>query len=104
MTDQGETVDVAYLDFSKAFTLVCHRLLIKEMDAMGIPPQINRRGEEFLKNRIFSVNLGDHHSREGTVKIGVPQGSVLGPKSQFMYTTKSKMGSQLLLASTSSHV
>ncbi len=42
MTDQGEPVDVAYLDFSKAFDSVCHRLLIKKMEAMGIHPKINR--------------------------------------------------------------
>ncbi len=42
MTDQGEPVDVVYLDFSKTFDSVCHRLLIKKMEAMGIHPKINR--------------------------------------------------------------
>ncbi len=28
MTDQGEPVDVVYLDFSKAFDSPCHRLLV----------------------------------------------------------------------------
>ncbi len=42
MTDQGEPVDLVYLDFSKAFDSVCHRLLIKKMKAMGIHPKINR--------------------------------------------------------------
>ncbi len=36
MTDQGEPVDVVYLDFSKAFDSVCHRLLVKKMVAKGI--------------------------------------------------------------------
>ncbi len=74
MTDQGEPVDVECLDFS-----VCHRPLIKMMEAMGIHPKINRWVDEFLKNITFRVNLGDHHLSEGTVKSGVPQGSVLGP-------------------------
>ncbi len=30
MTDQGEPVDVVYLDFSKAFDSVCHRLACQE--------------------------------------------------------------------------
>ncbi len=79
MTDPGEPVDVAYLDFSKAVDSVCHRLLIKKMEVMGIHPKINRWVEGFLNNRTFRVKLGHHHSSEGAVKKGVPQGSVLGP-------------------------
>ncbi len=78
MPDQGEPVDVVYLDFSKAFDYLCHRLLIKKMEAMGVHPKVNRWVEEFLNNRTFRVKLGDHHSSEGAVKRGVPQGSVLG--------------------------
>ncbi len=79
MTDQGEPVDVVYLDFSKAFDSVCHRLLIKKMEAMGIHPKINRWVEKFRNYRTFRVKLGDHNSSAGTVKSWVPQGSVLGP-------------------------
>ncbi len=79
MTDQGEPVDVVYLDFSKAFDSVCHRLLVKKMEAMWIHPKINRWVEEFLNNRTFRVKLDDHHSSVSAVKSGVPQGSVLGP-------------------------
>ncbi len=42
MTDQGEPIDLVYLDFSKAFESVYHRLLIKKMKTMGIHPKINR--------------------------------------------------------------
>ncbi len=66
MTDQGEPVDVVYLDISKAFDSVCHRLLIKKTEAMGI-----QWVEEFLNNRTFRVKWGDHHSREGAVRSGV---------------------------------
>ncbi len=78
-TDQRELVDVVYLDFSKAFNSVCHVLLIRKMEAMGIRPKINPWVEEFLNNRTFRVKLGDHHSSAGAVKIGVPQDSVLVP-------------------------
>ncbi len=74
MIGKGEPVDVVYLDFSKAFDSVCHRLLIKKMEAMGIHPKINRWVEEFPNNRTFRVKLGNHHSSVGVVKSGV-----LGP-------------------------
>ncbi len=78
MADQGEPVDVVYLNFSKAFDSVCHRLLIKKMEAMGIHPKINRWVEEFLNYRIFRAKLGGQHSSEDNVKCGVPQGSLFG--------------------------
>ncbi len=79
MTDQGEPVDAVNLDFSNAFDSVCHRLLFKKMEAMGIHPKVNHWVEDFPNNRTFRVKLGDRHSTEGTVKSGEPQGSVLGP-------------------------
>ncbi len=77
MTDQGEPVDVVYLDL--ALDSVCHRLLIKKMEPMGIHPKINRWVEEFLNNRTFRVKLGGNHSSVGAVKSVESQGSVFGP-------------------------
>ncbi len=48
MTSQSEPVDVVFLDYSKAFDSVCHRLLVKKMAPMGNAPQ-----DEFLKNSTF---------------------------------------------------
>ncbi len=79
ITGQGEPVEVVYLDFPEAFDSVCHRLLIKKMEAMGIQPKIKRWIEELLKNRPFRVKLSDHHSSERTVKSGVPQALCLDP-------------------------
>ncbi len=67
MTDQGEPVDVVYLDFSKSFHSVCHHQLVKKMEAMGINLKIRRLVEEFLKNRTFRVKLGGYLSSEGVV-------------------------------------
>ncbi len=44
MTDHGETVDVAYLELTKNFHLVCHRLLIKKDASFGDPPLDNSLG------------------------------------------------------------
>ncbi len=45
-TDQGEPLDVVYLDFSKAFDSMCNLLLVKKMVAMGIHLKITRWVEE----------------------------------------------------------
>ncbi len=71
MTDQSKPVDVVYLDFSKAFDSVCHRLLVKKMVVKGINLKITHWVEEFLNNRTFRVKLGGQFSSEAIVKSGV---------------------------------
>ncbi len=65
MTDQGEPIDLVYLDFSKEFNSVCHRLLIKNMEAMEIHPKFSYFVDEFLKNRNFRIKLDYHNSSKG---------------------------------------
>ncbi len=52
LTDQEEPVDVVCLDFSKVFDSVCHRLLIKKMDAMD-PSQDKPLGRKVPKQQNF---------------------------------------------------
>ncbi len=68
-----------YLDFFKAFISVCHRLLIKEIAAMGINLKINCWVEEFLKSRTLRVKLGGHLSTEGSFKAVCPRALCLDP-------------------------
>ena len=49
--DEGDGVDVAYLDFRKAFDLVSHELLIHKMTKYGISGQILEWVRNFLHNR-----------------------------------------------------
>ena len=49
--EEGDGIDVAYLDFRKAFDLVSHRHLIYKMSKYGINGQILKWVEEFLNNR-----------------------------------------------------
>ncbi len=78
MTDQGERVDVVYLDICKAFNSVCHHLLMKKMKAMGIHPKITP-SVEFPNNRIFRVKLGNNHKSEGSLKVGCTRAMCLDP-------------------------
>ena len=77
--DQGDSIDVAYLDFRKAFDLVSHRHLTYKMSKYGITGQLLRWVESFLYNRTQRVVIRGSVSESFAVTSGVPQGSVLGP-------------------------
>ena len=77
--DDKDCVDVAYLDFSKAFDLVSHKHLILKLAKHGINGQIGNWIKAFLENRKQRVVIRGYKSDELNVLSGVPQGSVLGP-------------------------
>ncbi|MGL5622948.1 RNA-directed DNA polymerase, partial [Cetobacterium sp.] len=76
--DAGIQVNVCYLDFSKAFDSVSHKLLLLKLDAFGIVGGIKEWIAQFLV-RDFCVKVGDSLSNTSIITSGVPQGSVLGP-------------------------
>ena len=77
--DEGDLIDVCYLDFSKAFDSVSHHLLFQKLQGFGIVGQALEWIRAFLTDRTFTVKVGDYISQSATVASGVPQGSVLGP-------------------------
>ncbi|CAL4228700.1 unnamed protein product, partial [Meganyctiphanes norvegica] len=77
--DEGDGIDVAYLDFRKAFDLVSHRHLLYKMSKYGIKNQVLNWVESFLHQRTQRVVVRGTASEPFTVTSGVPQGSVLGP-------------------------
>ena len=77
--DDKDCVDVAYLDFRKAFDLVSHKHLLLKLQKHGINGQIGQWIQAFLENRKQKVIIRGVESDELDVLSGVPQGSVLGP-------------------------
>ena len=77
--DEGNTVEVFYLDFSKAFDSVNHRLLGVKLMSVGVGGHLLMWVRAFLLKRTFNVRVGDTCSYSAPIASGVPQGSVLGP-------------------------
>ena len=77
--DDRDCIDVAYLDFRKAFDLVSHKHLLLKLDSYGINGKIGGWIKAFLNDRKQKVVIRGAESDELNVLSGVPQGSVLGP-------------------------
>ena len=77
--DVGNRVDIAILDFSKAFDMVSHRRLMSEVDHYGIRGNIHKWISSFLNNINQKVVIDGYSSDTISVDSGVPQGKVLGP-------------------------
>jgi len=74
-----QCVDVAYIDFSKAFDSVCHSKLCAKLTSYGIDGKLLKWLSLFLNGRSQRVKVGNCFSDYKPVYSGVPQGSVLGP-------------------------
>ena len=80
-TDKLNTyVRVVMLDFSKAFDLINHHILLDKLTNIGLPVHIVRWIGAFLLNRSQQVMLGNHCSSSGSPTGGVPPGTLSGPK------------------------
>ena len=73
------------LDISKAFDRVWHAGLLHKLKSYGISGQIFGLILSFLSNRRLRVVLDGKSSQEYPVNVGVPQGSILGPRLFLLY-------------------
>lgn len=66
-------VDCAYLDFSKAFDKVNHKLLIAKLAGYGVGGSLLRWLESYLSDRHLSVKCDGAVSLPFSIPSGVPQ-------------------------------
>ena len=75
----GSTIRILLCDYSKAFDLIDHRLLINKIKQVDIPNSVINWVISFLSCRLQRLKLGlDCFSEWGTVPSGVPEGTKLG--------------------------
>ena len=77
--DNGEIVFLVLLDYSKAFDLASHNLIIAKLRALGFAESALDWLASYLNNRKQKVVLDSDESSLIELQNGVPQGSILGP-------------------------
>ncbi|KAI8499245.1 hypothetical protein Bbelb_230090 [Branchiostoma belcheri] len=83
--DNGFMTAVVLLDYSAAFDLVDHNLLLQKLETYGFTEDALDWTESYLTNRKWQVYTNGAYSSQNTLHCGVPQGSCLGPQLYNIY-------------------
>lgn len=77
--DNSMLVGDVLLDFSAAFDLLDHSLLMTKIECYGFNPPALMWMQSYLSSRSQQVYLNGSLSSSRSLECGVPQGSCLGP-------------------------
>ena len=79
---------VLLLDFSKAFDVINHKILLKKLKIYGFDAQSRKLVLNYLTGRAFKVYANNEFSSLKYVSMyGCPQGSIIGPLMYLIYTS-----------------
>ena len=79
LIDDGNIVLSFFVDFTKAFDTVDHRILLHKLNHYGIRGHAHDFIKSYLTNRSQYTYINGEQSKTDNITCGVPQGSVLGP-------------------------
>lgn len=77
--EKGETTIAIFLDFKRAFETIEPHILIEKLRKYGIGASALKWFDSYLSNRKQCVRINATISNVVENKLGVPQGSILGP-------------------------
>jgi len=77
--DENKITAGVFLDLSKAFDTIDHRILLSKLHHYGISGLALKWIQNYLTNRKQFVHVYGTNSNYHDIKLGIPQGSILGP-------------------------
>ena len=77
--EQGKLCGAVFLDLTKAFDTVDHRILLRKLSKIGLCENSLQWFRSYITDRKQRTCCGNELSDELPVTHGVPQGSILGP-------------------------
>jgi hypothetical protein len=87
ISDLKSKVILLLLDLSAAFDTVSHKILLTKLkQKFGMSGSVLDWFKSYLDGRSFTVTIDKSRSKRCYLRIGVPQGSILGPILFILYT------------------
>lgn len=83
--DKNKIVVSVFFDLSQAFDTLHSEFVLEKIARLGLRGHLNKWIGSYLKTRSFIVRVGQTWSDICSMKLGTPQGSVLGPLIFLLY-------------------
>ena len=87
----GNSARICFIDYTKAFDLIDHNILIIKFERLGLDCWIINWFRDYLSDREQRVKLGSSVSKWMKLNGAVPQGSKLGPLCFIVYMNDMKL-------------